>query len=187
MNDIKIQEALPHYMRLHCGNANAAYHQDYIRGLVELYRFVNKPDGVGVEIGAWSGESAEVAAQCLRLLYCIDPWIGQEGNECLFDARMQIYPNVRKLKMASYLASQRFHNQSLDIVYIDGMHDAGNVKLDISAWLPKIKPGGWLAGHDYDDHEKHAGVVQAVHELLGTPPYRFEDASWCFPVGMESW
>ena len=38
------------------------------------------------------------------------------------------------------------------------------MKADIQAWLPKIKSGGVLAGHDYGWND----VTRAVHEVLNT-------------------
>jgi hypothetical protein len=45
------------------------------------------------------------------------------------------------------------------------------VRSDIASWLPKIKPGGWLSGDDYDE-EKWPDVVRAVREgLPGATPW----------------
>ena len=40
------------------------------------------------------------------------------------------------------------------------------LKEDISLWLPKVKRGGILSGHDYED--SWPGVVKAVDEMLPT-------------------
>jgi hypothetical protein len=40
------------------------------------------------------------------------------------------------------------------------------VKADILAYLPKIKKGGIIAGHDYNN-EDWDGVVRAVDEIFG--------------------
>jgi len=34
-------------------------------------------------------------------------------------------------------------------VYIDGAHDFDNVMLDLIHWVPKVKIGGIVSGHDY--------------------------------------
>lgn len=52
-------------------------------------------------------------------------------------------------------------NQSLDLVFIDGDHSFNGVKSDIEAWAAKVKPGGYIGGHDYD-HPLLPGVKQAV-------------------------
>jgi hypothetical protein len=37
-----------------------------------------------------------------------------------------------------------------DVVFLDAAHDYGNVVADIDAWRPIVRPGGVLAGHDFD-------------------------------------
>lgn len=65
----------------------------------------------------------------------------------------------------SVTASALFTDASVDWVHLDARHDYESVKADIVAWLPKVKPGGWLSGDDYDDL-KFPEVVRAVGELL---------------------
>jgi len=62
-------------------------------------------------------------------------------------------------------ASRLFADQSIAWVHLDASHDYANVKADIEAWLPKVKPGGWLSGDDYDEL-KWPEVVKAIAELL---------------------
>ena len=52
---------------------------------------------------------------------------------------------------------------SLDWVHLDARHDYAHVKADIAAWRPKIRPGGWLSGDDFDA-AKWPGLVRAVRE-----------------------
>jgi predicted O-methyltransferase YrrM len=59
-----------------------------------------------------------------------------------------------------------FEDGSVDFVFIDADHVYDRVKEDILAWLPKVKPGGIIAGHDYN--AAHQGVLQAVPEIFGT-------------------
>jgi len=70
----------------------------------------------------------------------------------------------KMLQMASLDAAKRIEDGSLDFVFIDAQHTYKCVVEDILAWRPKIKPGGWLTGHDYN-HDRFPGVVRAVDEL----------------------
>jgi hypothetical protein len=51
---------------------------------------------------------------------------------------------------------------SLDVVFIDALHDYESVKHDIELWWPLVRPGGYLCGHDYN--HKWPGVMRAVAE-----------------------
>ena len=57
--------------------------------------------------------------------------------------------NVSFFKMTSEQAAPIIKDGSLDLVFIDGLHDFDNVTLDINLWLPKVRLGGILCGHDY--------------------------------------
>lgn len=72
--------------------------------------------------------------------------------------------------MASIAAASRVPDVSLDFVYIDGCHQYENVLQDIYAWLPKIRYGGMLAGHDLCP--VWPGVVQAVNEFISQTKYQ---------------
>lgn len=65
----------------------------------------------------------------------------------------------------SLSASRLFAGASLDWVHLDARHDYASVKADIEAWLPKVKPGGWLSGDDFDD-QKWPETVKAVNDVL---------------------
>lgn len=65
----------------------------------------------------------------------------------------------------SWSAADSFADKSVDFVFIDADHVYENVKKDILAWAPKIKPGGVIAGHDFVNY--HPGVIQAVCEIFG--------------------
>ena len=65
----------------------------------------------------------------------------------------------------SVAAAALFANKSIDWVHLDARHDGPGVTADICAWLPKIKPGGWLSGDDYNEL-KWPELVEAVNRLL---------------------
>ncbi len=65
----------------------------------------------------------------------------------------------------SDLSADAFEDQSLDFVFIDADHIFTRCFADINSWLPKIKPGGIIAGHDYC--KEHPGVIEAVDKIFG--------------------
>jgi predicted O-methyltransferase YrrM len=71
-------------------------------------------------------------------------------------------------------AAQYFEDGSVDVIFVDGGHSYEVVKSDILAWLPKMKPNGIMAGHDYTAWE---GVNKAVTEVFGTP-HKVENDCW---------
>jgi precorrin-6B methylase 2 len=71
-------------------------------------------------------------------------------------------------------AAQYFEDSSVDVVFVDGGHSYEVVKADILAWLPKVKKGGIISGHDFNAWE---GVNKAVTEIFGTP-HKVENDCW---------
>lgn len=61
--------------------------------------------------------------------------------------------------------AKMFDNDSLDFVFIDACHEYKCVRDDICAWLPKVKSGGVIAGHDYIP--TYPGVMKAVDKKFG--------------------
>jgi predicted O-methyltransferase YrrM len=137
------------------------------------------PKAEVVEVGVYQGRSLLFLAERLVVegkldarIFAVDPHDWEDGHR---DARA-FYTNwltfgdhvmkmVRPLRFTSDV-SAAFGDESLDLVFIDGEHDYGSVMADVSAWLPTVKMGGILAGHDYG-HPECLGVERAVRELFG--------------------
>ncbi len=66
------------------------------------------------------------------------------------------------MPLDSTIAAAEVDGGSLALCFIDAAHDYDSVKGDITAWLPKVRKGGILAGHDI----MHEPVERAVRELL---------------------
>ncbi len=62
---------------------------------------------------------------------------------------------------------------SCHMVFIDGDHSKRAVVADIEAWLPKVREGGWISGHDWNSH---AGVKAAVAAVFGSKNHMVLDS-----------
>lgn len=78
------------------------------------------------------------------------------------------------IKSLSHEGANWFKDGSVDILFVDAGHSYEAVKKDIEAWLPKMKPNGIIAGHDYHSWE---GVKKAVDEKFGTP-HKVDNDCW---------
>jgi predicted O-methyltransferase YrrM len=89
---------------------------------------------------------------------------------------MAQYPGrVRFIGKPSVRAAASFEDGVLDFVFIDADHAYEAVKADIGAWLPKVRAGGFITGHDYD-RVKFPGVIRAVDEYFS--PRIESDFTW---------
>lgn len=137
-----------------------------------------------VEIGSYKGKSA--AYMAVELLNsgkkvqfdCIDPCkllptytdIKNSDVELVdgysaegFHSRLssvQGYYNL--IEMSSVDAANKYADNSISFIMIDGDHAYESVKTDVLTYLPKMKSGGIMVGDDAFD----AGVWKAVNDAL---------------------
>lgn len=145
--------------------------------------------GTGAEIGVALGDFSEHILVHWRgaRLVSIDPWMELPPSEYVDKCNMPQQSMEESYEHAKALLS-RFGNRSevwretssdgakriapgtLDFVYIDARHTYEAVSEDLAAWFPRLRPGGIIAGHDYDDGyfaEGLHGVRAAVDEFFG--------------------
>jgi hypothetical protein len=83
-------------------------------------------------------------------------------------------PCIRIMKGKSKEMMSTFPDNSLDMVYIDGDHSYEGCKQDLEVSYLKVKPGGWIMGHDYEMNRLKTaylydfGVKKAVDEFCET-------------------
>ena len=120
---------------------------------------------VFVEVGAWQGRSTAYMASRIKdsgkkiAFYVVDLWesssgYGLENVFSIFETNMfecGVRKYVLPLRESSLQAAASFADGTVDFCFIDGDHSYEAVKQDIMAWLPKVRPQGILAGHDYLD------------------------------------
>lgn len=149
-----------------------------------------------VEIGSFAGESTEIWLKSGLFVHAIDPWSksyekefylhnGYSGPPAFsmldiekeFDKLLSQYPHhLTKKKGKDIDFYKDYKDESLIAVYIDSLK--ADTWETIIRWLPKVKKGGWLSGHDYNT-DKVLGfneVNEAVHKL--GIPLIFSDSSW---------
>lgn len=142
-----------------------------------------------IEIGSYAGNSTEIFLKRVKWCFCIDPWenfydpedgasegIDMRLVEKQFNQLRDKFDNFTKYKVKSSEAVDIFEDGTIDLIYVDGLHQYEGVKNDIELYLPKVKEGGYIAGHDYKSRH-FPGVEKAVDEFF-TPDKTFKDSSW---------
>jgi predicted O-methyltransferase YrrM len=149
-----------------------------------------------VEVGIAHGRSAAFLAERLaaagRLdveLYFVDFWPGEERKKIDATVRLGAFDDFTAersdgtrgrlylCKMTSAEGAARFADAACDVAFLDADHSYEGLKADIAAWLPKVKSGGILCGHDYSTAD-WPGVVQAVDEAFGARVGRPTRSVW---------
>ena len=144
-----------------------------------------------VEIGSFIGESTVIFAEHFNYVIAVDPFLPKYDlhdptSNFNFDEvydeymiRTTPFNNIKTLRLTSKDAVDVLKDDLFDFIYIDGLHTYDGVKYDIIKYLPLVKLGGVIGGHDYGTNHPHlVGVTEAVNEMLGEPDKVFEDNSW---------
>lgn len=159
---------------------------------VEAVRTAKDGDTL-VEVGSLFGRSAVFLAEQMRgsgkslKFYSVDLW--KEWSDVIFDrgtyyrscidAKGSLFgayvhyveqsglrDYIRVLRMDSVEAAGHF--TAVHFVFIDADHTEEGCGRDIDAWLPKMKQGGIIAGHDYN----WPGVKAAVDKRFDSVQVR---------------
>jgi hypothetical protein len=134
---------------------------------------------VGAEIGVFEGEYSRYLLKFIPKLklYGIDLWDKYPTYKdfekvTLQEAYKKALNNTKKydcelIKEWSHEAVKRFKDESLDFVFIDGNHAYEYVVQDIALWSKKVRKGGIVYGHDFDDYStsrrwREMNVINAV-------------------------
>lgn len=175
-------------------------HQNVLRSLLEK---IKNPEPHILEIGCWTGQSTNVICKFLKektggsltvidtfegvVDTPLDPLAKQHNIIEIFMDNMMLENNIpwplqRVLKKRSQDVASFFDDETFDLIFIDGDHRYEMVKQDILLYLPKMKRGGIICGHDYDSsyfdeglvnydfkEGKHHGVIKAVQEIFHSP------------------
>lgn len=130
-----------------------------------------------VEVGSWKGRSTVALCEALEGLdarvFAVDAFSGVEMHAAGFGPEMLDtflentvgFGFLEPIVGGSAESATRFPDGSVDLVFLDADHSYEAVRRDIRAWLPKLKRGGVMCGHDWGFRE----VIAAVKETFGRP------------------
>ena len=156
-----------------------------------------------VEIGSWHGRSTKALAEgCPGRVVAVDHFEGSPNDPSFalaeasavgagLEAREAFHRNLREelasgkvdLRQTDSVRAAAHWNGdgSPDLVFIDGSHDTESVRQDIRAWLPLVRKGGLLSGHDATDPRVRAALDDEL------PGWQMAGAGsiWEYPVARE--
>ena len=163
-------------------------------GLLEMIKELGDvSDKTMIEIGSFIGESTIIFAKHFKHVTAIDPFLPNydpQDPTCNsgfnFDDVYQEFKNTIEEEKTKVTIHKMMSTDAVsvlkdkyDFIYIDGLHTYEGVKDDINNYLPLVKKGGVIGGHDYGTQHPHLqGVTKAVDEVLGKPDKTFKDGSW---------
>ena len=122
-----------------------------------------------VEVGTKEGRTTEhILKECPTVkVIGIDPWCAmpdQGGVDCGEDYKEWDFKAIEEdfwtrvepwksrltfLRRTSKAATHSVEDDSQDLIFLDAAHDYESVMEDIELWMPKVRGGGILAGHDF--------------------------------------
>lgn len=121
----------------------------------------------GAELGVDKGILfAMLLKECPDLtLIGVDTFPDRDRSRRAFQTAARYRVRGKLWETDTITAAGEIADRSLDFVFIDADHRYAAVRDDIAAWSPKVRPGGWFGGHDYD--RRFPGVIQAVNLAFG--------------------
>lgn len=143
----------------------------YIRPMTKFLKEMKQNNLIGAEVGVSRGFNALSMLRSLSIkkMYLVDTGFVNLTNQ------VSGY-NIKLIEKPSVDAAKDIPDASLDFVYIDANHEQEYVEDDIEAWYPKVKAGGVIGGHDFDQKD----VYQAVLNCIGNKKILSEKKDWWY-------
>lgn len=126
---------------------------------------------VCLEVGSYKGRSTCAMLEVAKHVHAVDYFRSNLNGQC----QEETYTTLEDFKQnteggavtvwigSSLHACRNFEPESLDLVFIDGLHTYEATRSDILSWWERLKTGGIMCFHDYVTFE---GVTRAVDETF---------------------
>ena len=139
------------------------YRQQASRGILHELQSLPYP-AIGLEIGVGLGmNSWFMLTECPNIasITGVDhytPYVDwdrpiskgeQESNYSILQSNMPLMGDrFNFIRDDSQRAADKLEDDNYDFVFIDGGHSMKQVLMDLDSWVPKVRSGGIVAGHD---------------------------------------
>ena len=164
--------------------------EEEVRTEIFYKQIDNLSGGIIVEVGTYIGGNLLRIASKIResnkpiKLYGIDDFhfvnisdkaLNDDNLACgAYDTRQQAFydtliNNIKKYELEEFVevidsdsmkASELFKDNSIDLLFLDGNHSYTYCSNELKIWIPKVKTGGIVSGHDWPSQ----GIQRAVRE-----------------------
>lgn len=126
-----------------------------------LYKMLAEipPGGLVVEVGSHYGRSSSLMLQMAKAIgfhtFHVDPYDDDEnyhGQAKILSGWVELMKSIRypfTLFCMKTEQAEPFLPPLIDAAYIDGDHEGPGVAIDLRVVAERVKPGGYLAAHDY--------------------------------------
>jgi hypothetical protein len=151
----------------------------------DVYRAIARhlnPQDTFVELGVWHGKSLGYFCEFATLLgkhfnvYGVDQFLPEyylgtpRGGLTHESWAAEVQASLRRVAPfcppqiivgdTVQTARDRFPDDEVSALWVDAGHTADDVERDLRAWLPKLKRGAVLAGHDYSFATVREGIAR---------------------------
>lgn len=131
------------------------------------------------EVGSWQGRSTMALAEhCHGTVYAVDTWKGSPEHQdqfvnnppdwCYDEFCKNLAEYIKSNRVIPIRADSRYAAKVImwslyfDMVFLDAAHEYEEISADFDAWLPRVRSGGIICGHDAGFEP----VTRALNERL---------------------
>lgn len=153
-----------------------------------------------VEIGVWAGKSLIPMAYILKQngkgkIYGIDPWDPDASIQGLMHESAREFwriadhdfilerlcGQIKEFGLENYVELIRATSidappiQDIDLLHIDGNHSDETSYIDVTKWVPLVRPGGWIVFDDINWQENGIRTNSRAVQYLNEHCHKFAE------------